>query len=131
MKRRLLHTILLAAALSSAPATAFADTPVKAYKSSAYCYAPGAWTPEKQKAYEEATALSERQIEVEIKPGKANFRVLDCDGSKINIYNIVGRLVFSHKIEGDVWQCTVPLPKGVYIVSAGKYARKITITENA
>ena len=74
--------------------------------------------------YEQLEALSERQIEVEEKDGKTNFRVLDCDGGIFRIYNIVGKLVFSRKIEGEVWLCSVPLTQGVYIIGAGKYGRR-------
>lgn len=124
MKKVLLHTFLLAAALFSAPEAAFADEPVAGQKAkTASC------TEEvSSKNYiEQIQALGERQIEVEEKDGKANFRVLDCDGGNFRIYNLVGKLVFTRKIEGDVWLCSVPLTQGIYIVSAGKYARKFTM----
>ena len=85
---------------------------------------PGANELSAKSYYEQLEALSERQIKVEEKDGKANFRVLDCDGGIFRIYNIEGKLVFSRKIEGEVWLCSVPLTQGVYIICAGKYARK-------
>ncbi len=124
MKKVLLHTFLLAAAFATAPAVAFAGEPVTAQKVKV---ASSTEELSAKSYYEQLEALSERQIEVEEKDGKANFRVLDCDGGIFRIYNIVGKLVFSRKIEGEVWLCSVPLTQGVYIISAGKYARKFTM----
>ncbi|MCI5917513.1 MAG: T9SS type A sorting domain-containing protein [Bacteroidales bacterium] len=57
------------------------------------------------------------------------LHVVGADGLTLNIYNVAGIRVMSFKVDGADRRFELNLPKGCYMVQAGKTVRKISITK--
>jgi len=45
----------------------------------------------------------------------------------LEIYNIMGTMVFNQRVNAGTTQVTLPVPRGYYIIKIGKFTRKIAI----
>lgn len=56
------------------------------------------------------------------------LRVTNADGMTLEVYNITGVKVVSHRVEGDDRTLTLNVERGIYIVKVGKVVRRVTIS---
>lgn len=65
--------------------------------------------------------------EISITVNSGVLHIVGANGHTLYIYNVAGARVMSMKVDGMDCRFEINLPKGCYIVKAGKTVRKISI----
>lgn len=70
----------------------------------------------------------EPKNEIKIKLLENNLTIENLSQEEIlEIYNIMGTMVFNRRVKAGTTQVTLPVPRGYYIIKIGKFTRKIAI----
>lgn len=70
----------------------------------------------------------EPKNEIKIKLLENNLTIENLSQEGIlEIYNIMGTMVFNQRVNAGTTQVTLPVPRGYYIIKIGKFTRKIAI----
>lgn len=65
--------------------------------------------------------------EITISAKGNQIRVQNADGQTLDVYNITGVKVASHRLDSDDKTITLNVARGIYIIKVGKVARRVNI----
>lgn len=118
MKRSIRYILFIALTLAGfAPALHAAEaTEAPAFVAASPAMAPELPAPD---------GISLDEITISAKGNQ--IRVQNAEGQTLDVYNITGVKVASHRLDSDDKTITLNVARGIYIVKVGKVARRVNI----